>query len=151
MSPPAHTIPAHTNPHAALWPFPSSPVEVRLSFQLSSNLLSPQYTITCTSTGGTVLTSSFTGPGGESFAQLAAVGESRARGQDTYRSSVTKNNGSHGDTFHCMASNGASTDTKTYTLSGKHQQTFLCMLHVFIWFFLELYSITICDSGTHSV
>lgn len=42
-------------------PFFLSVVEVQLKFELGNMMMSLSYTITCTSTGGTVLQSSFTG------------------------------------------------------------------------------------------
>jgi len=48
------------------------------------------FTVTCTSSGGTVLSSSLTGPGGLDL-ELQPVGTPQYRGQDTY---------------HCTASNG---------------------------------------------
>ena len=40
-----------------------SAVEVELTFRLDPDIINLSYTITCTVTGGTVLTSSFTGYG----------------------------------------------------------------------------------------
>ena len=63
------------------------------------------FTVTCTSSGGTVLSSSLTGPGGLDL-QLQPVGTPQYRGQDTYLASGTLNGGSDGDTYHCTAANG---------------------------------------------
>ena len=57
-----------------------------------------------------------TGPGDVALPPLSPVGALQMTGQDTYTSSVTMTTGNHGDTFTCMASNGAATTTKNYTL-----------------------------------
>ena len=66
------------------------------------------YTVTCTTTGGTVLSGSLTGPAGLNI-PLQPVGTVNRTGQDSY--SATTNNrsgGSDGDTYQCTASNGVS-------------------------------------------
>ena len=65
-----------------------------------------RFTVTCTSSGGTVLSSSFTGPGGLEL-ELQPVGTPQYMGQDTYRATTgTLTGGSDGDTYNCTASNG---------------------------------------------
>jgi len=64
------------------------------------------FTVTCTSSGGTVLSSSRTGPGGLDL-ELQPVGTPWYRGYNTYRATTTTlTGGSDGDTYHCTASNG---------------------------------------------
>jgi len=64
------------------------------------------FTVTCTSSGGTVLSSSLTGPGDLDL-ELQPVGTPQYRGQDTYSVTTgTLNGGSDGDTYNCTASNG---------------------------------------------
>ena len=64
--------------------------------------------MTCTATGGTVLTSSFTGPGGVDLV-LQPVGTVGRTGQNTYSvTSGTISGRSNGDTHLCTATNGVS-------------------------------------------
>ena len=64
------------------------------------------FTVTCTSSGGTVLSSSLTGPGGLDL-ELQPVGTPQYMGQDTYLVTTgTLTGGSDGDTYNCTASNG---------------------------------------------
>ena len=63
------------------------------------------FTVTCTSSGGTVLSSSLTGPGGLDL-ELQPVGTPERRGQDTYSATTGTRTGSDGDTYYCIASNG---------------------------------------------
>ena len=64
------------------------------------------FTVTCTSSGGTVLSSSLTGPGGLDL-ELQPEGTPQYMGQDTYRATTgTLTGGSDGDTYNCTASNG---------------------------------------------
>ncbi|CAI8031560.1 hypothetical protein GBAR_LOCUS17912, partial [Geodia barretti] len=95
-----------------------SAVEVELTFRLDPDIINLSYTITCTVTGGTVLTSSFTGPRGEVYNPPVAVGTLQRSGNDNYVASVTKTTGNHGDTFTCTASNGVSTSSRNHTLSS---------------------------------
>ena len=77
------------------------------------------FTVTCTSSGGTVLSSSLTGPGGLDL-ELQPVGTPQYRGQDTYSVTTGTRTGSDGDTYHCTASNGVSESepSDTETLRG---------------------------------
>ena len=81
------------------------------------------FTVTCTSTGGTVLSSSFTGPAGEDLGQLEPVGTPQMRGQDMYSSTTpTRTGGRDGDMFNCVASNGVSNSPSgSATLRGTDQ------------------------------
>ena len=63
------------------------------------------FRVTCTSSGGTVLSSSLTGPGGLDL-ELQPVGAPLYMGQDTYHATTGTRTGNDGDTFHCTASNG---------------------------------------------
>ena len=79
------------------------------------------FTVTCTSSGGTVLSSSLTGPGGLDL-ELQPVGTPQYRGQDTYSVTTdTLTGGSDGDTYHCTASNGvpAPVPSDSETLRGQ--------------------------------
>ena len=65
------------------------------------------YTVTCTTTGGTVLSGSLTGPGGVNITNFSSVGTLNYRGQDSYRASTgTRTGGSDGDIYQCTATNG---------------------------------------------
>ena len=65
------------------------------------------YTVTCTTTGGTVLSGSLTGPGRVNIVNFSPVGTRNYRGQDSYRASTgTRTGGSDGDTYQCTATNG---------------------------------------------
>ena len=61
--------------------------------------------MTCTSSGGTVLSSSLTGPGSLDLA-LQPVGSPQYRGQDTYSVTTGTRTGNDGHTYQCTASNG---------------------------------------------
>ena len=64
------------------------------------------YTVTCTTTGGTVLSGSLTGPGGVNIINFSPVGTRNYRGQDSYRASTgTRTGGSDGDAYQCTATN----------------------------------------------
>jgi len=64
------------------------------------------YSVTCTTTGGTVLSGSLTGPAGLNI-PLQPVGTINRRGQDSYSATTgTRTGGSNGDTYQCTASNG---------------------------------------------
>ena len=58
------------------------------------------------------------GPEGERLATLSPVGTLERRGLDTYSATVTRTTGNHGDVYTCMASNGASSSTRNYTISA---------------------------------
>ena len=77
------------------------------------------FRVTCTSSGGTVLSSSLTGPGGLDL-ELQPVGTPQYRGQDTYSVTTGTRTGSDGDTYHCTASNGvpAPVPSDSETLRG---------------------------------
>ena len=59
------------------------------------------------------------GPGGVSLGRLSGVGQLRGRGLNTYKLRIARGNGSHGDTYRCTASNGASIETRSYVISGE--------------------------------
>ena len=63
------------------------------------------YTVTCTTTGGTVLSGSLTGPGGVNIINFNHVGTHNYKGQDSYTAS-TGTGSSDGDTYQCTATNG---------------------------------------------
>ena len=78
------------------------------------------FRVTCTSSGGTVLSSSLTGPGGLNL-PLQPVYTPRYRGYDTYHATTgILTGGSDGDTYHCTASNGvpAPVPSDSETLRG---------------------------------
>ena len=65
------------------------------------------YTVTCTTTGGIVLSGSLTGPGGVNIINFSPVGTLNYRGQDNYTASTgTRTGGSNGDTYQCTSTNG---------------------------------------------
>ena len=69
--------------------------------------LGGEYTVTCTITGGTVLSGSLTGPEGLNIINFSPVSTRNYRGQDSYRASTgTRTGGSDGDTYQCTATNG---------------------------------------------
>ena len=76
---------------------------------VSINVMSARqgsYTVTCTTTGGTVLFGSLTGPGGVNIINFSPVGTRNYRGNDNYRASTgTRTGGSDGDTYQCTATN----------------------------------------------
>ena len=81
------------------------------------------YTVTCTTTGGTVLSGSLTGPGGVNIINFSPVGTHNYRGQDSYTASTgTRTGGSDGDTYQCRATNGVpaldGSTSSSATLSG---------------------------------
>ena len=84
--------------------FRVSVVSVEVSIDVES-VREGTFTVTCTSSGGTVLSSSLTGPGGLDL-ELQPVGTPERRGQDTYSVTTGTRAGSDGDTYHCTASNG---------------------------------------------
>ena len=87
-----------------LYYFCVSVVSVEVSIDVVS-VREGTFTVTCTSSGGTVLSSSLTGPGGLDL-ELQPVGTPERRGQDTYSVTTGTRTGSDGDTYHCTASNG---------------------------------------------
>ena len=76
------------------------------------------FRVTCTATGGTLSTSSLTGPGlGGGGLQLEAEGSIGRTGQNTY--SVTSgilSGQSNGDTYTCTAMNNVSSPERTRTV-----------------------------------
>ena len=79
-----------------------------------------RFTVTCTSSGGTVLSSSLAGPGGLNL-ELQPEGTLEYRGDDTYSVTTgTLTGASDGDTYHCTASNGvpAPEPSDSETLTG---------------------------------
>ncbi len=87
-------------------------------FQLTSPL-TQQYSVTCRSTNGTVLNSSFTGPAEEGLGELRPLElEELMRGRDNYSITANRTGGTDGDTYHCMVWNGVSSLTANLTLSG---------------------------------
>ena len=80
-----------------------------------------QYNVNCRSLGGSVVSSSLTGPNGVSLGQLLPVeGEQDLRGADNYSISVLRTGGAHGDVYTCVAStrDNMSTQRTNKTLSG---------------------------------
>ena len=78
------------------------------------------YTVSCTTTGGTVLSGSLAGPAGLNI-PLQPVGTVNRRGQDSYSATTgTRTGGHNGDTYQCMATNGVSSPDATETLKGSY-------------------------------
>ena len=79
-----------------------------------------QYNVSCRSMGGSVVTSSLTGPHGESLGQLLPVeGQQVLRGADNYSISEVITGGAHGDVFTCVASTANTSGRADTTLSGE--------------------------------
>ena len=76
--------------------------------------------MTCTATGGTLSTSSLTGPGlGGRGLQLQAEGSIGRTGQNTYSvTSDTLSGRSNGDTYSCTAINDVSSSESSRVLAG---------------------------------
>ena len=79
------------------------------------------FRVTCTATGGTLSTSSLTGPGlGGGGLQLQAEGSTGRTGQNTYSvTSDTLSGQSNGDTYTCIAMNDVSSPETSTVLAGK--------------------------------
>ena len=79
-----------------------------------------QYNVSCRSMGGSVVSSSLTGPDGVNLGQLLPVeGQQDLRGADNYSISVLRTGGAHGDVFMCTASTEGSAEAVDTTLSGQ--------------------------------
>ena len=103
----------------------------------------------CMSEGGSVQSSSFTGPAGEDLGHLQPVEEEPdMRGADNYSISVVRTGGTHGDTFQCMASNGASTATAIFTLSGL---SYILLLHALVSLVIRIATQHLCLSDDKQV
>ena len=78
------------------------------------------FTVTCTATGGTLSTSSLTGPGlGGGGLQLQAEGGIGRTGQNTYSvTSGTLSEQSNGDTYTCTATNDVPSPDSSTVLAG---------------------------------
>ena len=75
--------------------------------------------MTCTATGGTLSTSSLTGPGLGGGLELQAVGSIGRTGQNTYSvTSDTLSGQSNGDTYTCTAMNDVSSPETSVVLAG---------------------------------
>ena len=76
-----------------------------------------QYNVSCRSMGGSVVSSSLTGPDGENLGQLLPVEDQQdLRGADNYSISVLSTGGAHGDVFMCTASTrGNASNLRTNT------------------------------------
>ena len=76
------------------------------SLDVTINVVSTRqgtFTVTCTASGGTVVSSSLTGPGGVDL-ELQPVGSIGRTGQNTYSvTSGTLSGRSNGDTYQCTA------------------------------------------------
>ena len=81
-----------------------------VTVSVSINVVSAKektFTVTCTTTGGIVLSGSLTGPGGVNITVFSSVGTRNYRGQDSYRASTgTRTGGSDGGIYWCTATNG---------------------------------------------
>ena len=76
--------------------------------------------MTCAATGGTVIASSFTGPGVNS--DLQPVGTVGRTGQNTYSAEIVSDisTASDGDVYYCTVTGGLSTITERFNLQGTH-------------------------------
>ena len=88
------------------------------------------FRVTCRATGGTLSTSSLTGPGlGGEGLQLQAVGSIVSTGQNTYSvTSDTLSRQSNGAAYTCTAMNDVSSPEMTTVLSGIHT----CLVYIVI-------------------
>ena len=78
------------------------------SVDITISVLSATLTVTCTASGGTVVSSSLTGPGGVDL-ELRPVGSIRRTGQNTYSVTSEPLSGrSNGDTYRCTAADKVS-------------------------------------------
>ena len=83
--------------------------------------------MTCTATGGTLSTSSFTGPGlGGGGLQLQGVWPIGRTGQNTYSVSNTLSRQSNGANYTCTAMNDVSSPEMTMVLAGIHK----CLVYI---------------------
>ena len=88
------------------------------------------FAVTCRATGGTLSTSSLTGPGlGGDGLQLQALGSIGRTGQNYYSvTSGTLSRQSNGDTYACTAMNNVSSPEMTTVLAGIHT----CLVYIVI-------------------
>ena len=89
------------------------------------------FSVTCTARGGTVLNSSLTGPATVPH-ELQPVGRLGLRGDDTYSiTTPSLSRGANGDTYQCIATNGASTPdpSDSVTLTGNSLYRRIDKLH----------------------
>ena len=89
------------------------------------------FRVTCTATGGTLSTSSLTGPGlGGGGLQLQAEGSIGRTGQNTYSvTSDTLSGQSNGDTYTCTAMNNVSSPETSIVLEGTGSSSELICMH----------------------
>ena len=83
--------------------------------------------MTCTASGGTVVSSSLTGPGGVDL-ELQPVGSIGRTGQNTYSiTSGALSGGSNGDTYLCTAAANLSSPhpSGSAVLRGMHYYTYI--------------------------
>ena len=103
--------------------------------------------MTCIATGGTVLTSSFTGPGVMN-SELQSVGTVGRTGQNTYSvTSDTISGRSNGDTYLCTATNGVTSPapSDSAVLAGI---VYACTVGVMMWLQTNLHvlgTLNICE------
>ena len=109
------------------------------------------FIMNCRATGGTLTTSSFTGPGlGGGGLQLQAVGSIGRTGQNTYSVTNTLSGQSNGATYTCRAMNDVSSPEMTTVLAGIH--TCIVYIALVLW---QCYSLLgevskhICHVLTH--
>ena len=78
------------------------------------------FKVVCTSTGGRPLTMSVTGPSGvvEDMMNIVVEGDMEGMGNDTFSANIIRQGGSHGGLFVCMASNGVSNASHSFTFKG---------------------------------
>ena len=92
------------------------------------------FIVNCRATGGTLSTSSLTGPGlGGRGLQLQAVGSTGRTGQNTYSVTNTLSRQSNGATYTCTAMNDVSSPEMTAMLAGMycvHCPSIMAMLFI---------------------
>ena len=90
-----------------------------------------RFTVSCRSEGGTLVSSSLTGPQGELLGQLTLVDNNEVlmRGTDSYSLVVERSEGKNGDVFNCTANTRGSAHAANVALSGEIHTQNSCSLH----------------------
>ena len=94
-----------------------------VSVAISLDVGEDTFSVTCTAIGGTVIASSFTGPGVNS--DLQPVGTVGRTGQNTYSAEIVSDisTASDGDVYYCTVTGGLSTITEQFNLQDTHALT----------------------------
>ncbi|CAI7990682.1 hypothetical protein GBAR_LOCUS521 [Geodia barretti] len=89
-----------------------------------------KFRVICTSTGGSPLIMSVTGPSGvvENMKNIVGKGSVEWVGNDTFSAEVIRTNGTHGDVYGCMASNGVSNASHSFSLKVAGSPTLILVV-----------------------